>query len=230
MAFAIEIEDDNPKKPPVVRADIVSLKEELATAILNKMQDVDALQLRFCDNALSTKEKLQAIIQFKTALLIPSLKSAMGLDFSLSELKGSYNVIEILDNIENSIYRLSNYEQSEDIDFTHPKIVSSYRMLFEIIIEIMSEEIKEPVTINNIIEKVSVRCVALEQEFNKRFKNLSNKIAEFATNPLIEPFKDKDKPENVVSHLKYVVNRSCGAIGKDKTVSVLKEILTELEK
>lgn len=225
---AIPVNTDS-NLPVPQRTEYNDLQEELASAILNRFNDTDKLQLRFTDANLTSKEKLEAIIKFKSALLIPSLRKAMGLQFSASELNGAYNVIEVLNNIEASIYNLLKYEQSEEINFTHPKIVASYRMLFEIIIEVMQEEIHEPVVINNIIEKVSVRCVGIEAEFNKRFKNISNKMAEYAINPILEPFKYKNDRDHVLKHLDYTIEKSVDMASPESVISALENKVKELK-
>lgn len=175
------------------------LSEELATLILGRMQETDKLQLKFMNSSLTNKEKLEAIIQFKTCMLIPSLKKAMGIDqFNDQELQGSYAVIDFLQSIENSIRQLINFEDNEIVDFSHPKIVESYRILFEIVVEVIQEEIKDQIAINNIIEKTAIRCVNIENEFNKLFKKLSNRMANMVKNPFLKPFENKDRDPIIV--------------------------------
>ena len=181
--------------------EITSLSEELATAILGRMTDVDKLKLRFIDSSLTHKDKLNSIIQFKISLLIPALRKSLGLSSGMvtdDEIQGTYDVFRFLESVETSIKNIINYEDNEVIDFTHPKIVESYRMLFEIVVEIINEEVKEPILVNNIIEKTAVRCIGIENEFNKIFKKLSNKMSAMVKNPMIRSFEEREKDPEIV--------------------------------
>lgn len=183
--------------------EVNDLREELATAILGRLQDVDSLQLRFIQSGLTPKEKLDALIQFKTCMVIPALRLSLGLPTNTQEIDGTYAVIKILESIEESILSVINYEDNEVIDFSHPKIVESYRMLFEILIDVLTEEIKDPITINNFIEKAATRCVNIEAEFNKAFKKLSNRMASYAQNPVTQPFA-KRNTDPIIAKLRLI--------------------------
>lgn len=173
------------------------LAEELALAILTRFQELDTLKFRFLDSSLTGKEKLEELLKFKTAMMIPSLRMSLGLDFNPEVLKGTYDVLNILNNIESSVNNMIRHEENETINFSNPKIISSYKMLFEVIVNIMNEEITDGVIINNIIEKVAVRCVNIEQEFNKIFKTVSNRMAEMVENPLIGKFSNKERDPDI---------------------------------
>lgn len=173
------------------------LAEELALAILTRFQELDTLKFRFLDSSLTGREKLEELLKFKTAMMVPSLRMSLGLDFNPEVLKGTYDVLNILNNIESSVNNMIRQEENEVINFSNPKIIASYKMLFEIIVNILNEEITDGVIINNIIEKVAVRCVNIEQEFNKIFKTVSNRMAEMVENPLIEKFVNKERDPEV---------------------------------
>ena len=195
MANEIEILDidDTPTTSTALTQERRNLSEELATAVLGRLQDTQGLRLAFLDSNLTAKQKLEAIVEFKTAMLIPSLAVSLGLNFNPTELKGSHAVMELLTSVENSIMALIKYEETEIINFNHVKISNSYKMLFDLIIEILQEEVKDQILINNFIEKVAVRCVGIEQEFNKAFKNVSNRMADLVENPLTAKFKNRDR-------------------------------------
>lgn len=196
-------------------------QEELATAILGRLKDTETLKFRFLDSTLTPKEKLEAIIQFKTAMMTPSLRMAMGLEYDPAQLKGAYSVMELLSSVESSIKELINYEDNEVIDFNHPKIVASYKMLFEIVVAILQEEVKDQIVINNIIEKVAVRCVGFEQEMNKAFRKVSNKIAEMTVNPVLDIFNNRNKDKRTRAlHLLDTIER-CRDIIDDETYNAI---------
>lgn len=182
--------------PSVIR-EKRDLAEELALAILGRFQELDSLKFRFLDSALTGREKLEELVKFKTAMIVPSLRMSLGLDFNPEILKGTYDVLNILNSIEGSINNIVRHEESEVINFNNPKIIASYKMLFEIIVEVINEEITDKVIINNIIEKVAVRCVNIENEFNKIFKTVSNKMADLVENPFIDKFVNKERDPEV---------------------------------
>lgn len=191
---------DNPLLPEVfVNSEVRSLSEELATAILGRMQEADTLHLKFLQSGLTHKEKLDALIEFKASMVIPSLRQALGLPYEEEAVFGSFSVIKVLESIEDSIRSVISYEDNEQIDFSHPKIVESYRMLFEILVEVLTEEIKDPIIINNFIEKSATRCVNIEHEFNKTFKRLSNKMASYAKNPITQSFVNRKTDSHIAS-------------------------------
>lgn len=226
----IEILDENNKPIIDVNADIIAqaptqslieakqkekvdLVEELAINILDRFQQLDTLKFRFLDTSLPAKERLEAIIQFKSSMIIPALRMSLGLDYNPDILKGSYDVLGVINTVESSILGLLKYEESETINFSNPKIMASYKMLFEIILEVISEEVSDSVIIRNIVEKTSVRCVNIENEFNRIFKKVSNKLADLAENDLTEKFINKNKdPEIAKQRLIKELERAKGLI------------------
>lgn len=184
---------DEVKNKQIVERGKRALAEDVATAMLGRMRDLKGLKFAFLDSTLTPREKLEALIELKTAMLVPSLSMSLGLPTDPYQLQGSISVLDVLSSIEDSVMSLIKYEETEVINFSHIKIMNSYKMLFELIVEIMQEEIKDNIILNNIIEKVAVRCVGVEAEFNKVFKNVSNRFADLVENPLTKKFKNRDK-------------------------------------
>lgn len=196
--IVIEVLDGNnqPKNFPAVMPqgqDGESLATTLANALISRESELDSLKLRFIDSNLSGKEKLEEILKFKSMLMLPSLKGSMGFYIDSELLRGSADLLVILTSIEATIKNIIHYEETENIDFNHPKIVSGFNMLFEMVMECIVEVIKEPVLVREIAEKCAVRAVGIEAELNKTFKSVANKMAQSVDNPLTQSFKNKNK-------------------------------------
>ena len=226
----VEFIDENlkPTLSSLAQQEQQFLTTELQHSLNARLNDIEALKLKFINSDLSAKDKLDALLAFKATQLIPSMKRSLGLDYDTEQLRGSFDTLQVLSSIEQSIMNIIKFEESEVINFTNPKITSSYKMLFETIIEVLQTEIKEQVLINNIIEKVAVRCVSLETEFNKIFRNVSNKFAEFVENPLTEAFRNKDKdPVIIKQRLSLDITRAYNTLDKDTILEIVNNTLNQ---
>lgn len=200
------------------------LAEELCSAILNRFEEAQKLNLAFINSDMTAKEKLNAIISFKTAMMIPSLRLSMGMYEEPSVIRGANNVVELLNVIEQSIYALVRYEDSEVVDFSHPKIVRGFSILVEVLAEVMAETLDDNVLVSDIIEKMVTRLVGFEEELNKRFKGLSNKVADSLQNTFSKSYLDKNKDEySNLCRLRDDLTR-CLSYGFIKDNGLLKEV------
>ena len=106
-------------------------------------------------------------------------------------------VIEILDGLENSLYKKADYEAREEIDFTHPKIQKAFLFVVEAVIETMKEIGIEPAMIDTFLIEFGFRMVGFEEELTKRMKGLSAQTLDKVENPLLKKFQEsktkKDK-------------------------------------
>lgn len=175
-----------------------NLAEELALALLGRFKEVETLKLRFMESGLTLKERLAEIVKFKTALLVPALRGSLGLDIDFDSLRGSYDVLGILNSIEQSLANLIRYEEQENVDFNHPKIIAGNLYLFELIVEVLQKEVKDANVIKNVIDSVAVQTAGIENELNKMFKNLSSQILQTMPNPLIAPYKNKNRDKQTI--------------------------------
>lgn len=241
MTNGIEIEvldgNNNPRNLPsvVVEAeqDTGDLTTALAKALISKENELDSLKLRFIDSELTGKEKLEEILKFKTMLMLPSLKNSLGFYIDPELLRGSADLLLVLTSIETTIKNIIHYEETENIDFNHPKIVSGFNMLFELIMECVVDAVKEPVIIREIAEKCAIRAVGLEAELNKTFKSVSNKMAQAVENPLTNSFKNKNRDINTgLEALKEQLHRVdkllANDLGRDGLKAKVKALLDEL--
>lgn len=225
-------ETSNSLLPEVyTQSEVTSLREELATAILGRLQETESLQLRFMQSGLTHKEKLDALINFKACMVVPSLKQALGLPADSNEIEGTFSVLRVLESLESSIRSIITYEDNENIDFSHPKIVESFRMLFEIFVEVLNEEVKDQIIINNFIEKSATRCVNIEQEFNKLFRRLSNKMASLAKNPITQPFEKRNTdPVIQKKHLiEQLIRTKNATLLEIDTISTIDTLIEKLQ-
>lgn len=238
----IEIEilngDNQPRNLPVtIQADTLpqqrDFASELATALIAKENELDNLKLRFLDSELSGKEKLNEILKFKSMLMLPSLKNSMGFYIDSELLRGSVDVMAILTSIEATIKNIIQYEEQENIDFNHPKIIAGMNMLFELMMECVLDVVREPVILREIAEKCAIRSVGIENELNKTFKGVANKMAQAIDNPLTEAFKNKNTDTNTaLEALKDSLKRADklldNDLGRDNIKNKIKELMEAL--
>lgn len=238
----IEIEilngDNQPRNLPVtIQADTLpqqrDFASELATALIAKENELDNLKLRFLDSELSGKEKLNEILKFKSMLMLPSLKNSMGFYIDSELLRGSVDVMAILTSIEATIKNIIQYEEQENIDFNHPKIIAGMNMLFELMMECVLDVVREPVILREIAEKCAIRSVGIENELNKTFKGVANKMAQAIDNPLTEAFKSKNTDTNTaLEALKDSLKRADklldNDLGRDNIKNKIKELMEAL--
>lgn len=239
----IEIEvldgDNRPRNlPATITPNKEAEQEELANALVkaisSRTDELDSLKLRFLDSSLSGKEKLEEVLKFKTMLMLPCLKNSLGFYIDSELLRGGMDVMAILTGIETTIKNIITYENNENIDFSHPKIVTAQNMLFEMVMECVLEVVKEPILVREIAEKCAVRAVGIESEMNKAFKNVANKMVQTIENPLTEAFKNKNKaPDIVLGSLKDSLKRAdkvlAQDLGRDELKAKIKELLEELD-
>lgn len=182
---------DNDKKRDIT--------EELCTLLLNRFEDAKKLNIKFMESNLGTKDKLNEIISLKTSMLVPSMRMALGGEFNVLEMKGAQEVIELLDSIEKSIYSLAKYEESENVDFRHPKIILGFKFLIEVLFDVLKEVVKDDIVIGDIAERVSMRTVGFEEELNKRLRSVANKALDIVKNPFSEDFLNREINFKIVS-------------------------------
>lgn len=224
----------NENLPQVIEGEIVdsnalSVAYELANALTSRIEELDRLKLKFLDNTLNGKEKLNEILRFKALLLMPSLKNAFGHPIDPELLRGSFDLMTLITSIEATIKNIIAYEEQENVDFTHPKIIAGMNMLFELVMECVAGVVQEPVLVREIAEKCAVRAVGIESELNKTFKNISNKMAQSIENPITESFRNRNKDAEVqLNALKESLLRASKALENDLGRDTLKAKIKEL--
>lgn len=241
----IEILNENniPKNsslPEVLEGELIAqtpqvTPQEVATALTNCTDELDLLKLRFLDNTLSGKDKLNEILRLKSTLvLLPTLKQTVLGNVDSSDLKASYNALQVLNSLEETIKNIIHYEEQENVDFNHPKIVAGQNMLFELVMECVAEVVQEPVLVREIAEKCAVRAVGIENEMNRTFKNVANKMAQSVENPLTEAFKNRNRDSSsVLSALEDSLKRAervlDNDLGMDEVKAKVAGLLQELQ-
>lgn len=224
--------------PTIIVGEVItqeqSTTQELVHALTSQINELDKLKLRFLDKDLNGKEKLNEVLRFKAMLLMPSLKNSLGLQIDPQLLRGSYDVLQILNSIEATIKGIIYYEDNETVDFNNPKIVAGQNMLFELVMECVKEVVQEPVLIREIAEKCATRAVGLENEMNRIFKSVANKMAQSVENPLTQAFKAKNKDITIVlESLKDQLQRTdkllAQDLGRDELKAKVKELLELLQ-
>lgn len=222
----------NSSLPEVLEGELVNqvTPQEVATALSNSADELNILKLRFLDGSLSGKDKLNEILRLKSTLvLLPTLKHTLVGNVDSGTLKASYNALQVLSSLEETVKSIINYEEQENVDFNHPKIVAGQNMLFELVMECVAEVVQEPVLIREIAEKCAVRAVGIENEMNRTFKNVANKMAQSVENPLTESFKNKNKDSSILlSSLKDSLKRAERVLSNDLGMDEVKQKVAEL--
>lgn len=189
---------------------------------------IDRLKFQFVSSHLSLRQRLDSLIHLKSAMIVPALNQAFGFNVDTASAVGSERVLEVLDSIEKTLLSLIKIDDTEVVNFTNPRITASYKMLFELIVDILREEVKDSIVINNIINKVAVRCVGLEQEFNRTFKSVAVKLLDSIDNPLTTDFNNRD------TNVSILAERAIDCLSKLKAQSVdipnLDSVLASLDK
>lgn len=183
--------------------------DELALALQSKFRQVDLLKFKFLNSNIPAKERLNELLKFKAIMLIPTLRASLGLEQDYLQVEVGFGLLRVINELENSIRSMIAYEDAEHIDFSSPKILASYKMLFELIIDVISENINDNILLSKIIEKVAIRSVGMEAEFNKTFKSLSSALAHTIDNPLTAKFNKRNTDiETIGQNLIETIDRA----------------------
>ncbi len=137
-------------------------------------------------------DKLDVLLNSKLALL-PFLTSQLqtkGDKVTPNRTSEVNAVINLIGNIETSMYRKKEMEAKEEVDLSHPKIQKALEWVVEASTIALKDAGVEDALVSNYIIKLAQRMVGFEEEANKRLKGVAFTKLEVVENPLISLFGD----------------------------------------
>lgn len=178
-----------------------SLMESLITDIISKDGDISqAEELERFQNQLSSpnislSQKINNIMGYQVTLIAPMLMMISDKDLTdkdLRRVRGAEKLFYILDKIQNYVYRKTEYEMAEEIDFTHPKIQKAFEFMVEAMLETMNEVGIDEIAMENFVTTFGLKMQGFEQDLNTRMRGVASSISQLSkvTNPLMEKYRE----------------------------------------
>lgn len=130
--------------------------------------------------------KIDVLLEAKLAM-IPFLTAQLQTEGDIKtpdRSKQINNLINLMNNIESSLYRKKEMEAREEVDLSHPKIQKALEWVIEATTIALNDIGVENSQVANYIHKLAQRMVGFEEEANKRLKGVAFQKLDTVENPI----------------------------------------------
>ena len=165
------------------------VKGKSATEIIeDNLSDIQDLYDKISSSDTTISEKINEILKIKTSMLAPMIQLVNNPNKDSNTAIRAAQVIQLVENIERSLYQKANFELSQEVDFNHPKIQIAFKFIYEVVVTHLTDFLKED-ELNIYKQQLAMALTGMEEEFNKRLKGLSANILDTIENPLLKKVK-----------------------------------------